>query len=117
MTTEERQEIQRIAEGRGAGSYRWVVLGGAAFGAAAFAALRMGLPSLGPAIRTEFDLTLGQVGLAFSALALGTMLTLIAWGMLADRIGERPVLTVGLLGTAAAMVWAGTAPSYGVFVL
>ena len=110
-------EIERIAEGRGAGPYRWVVLGTAAFGAAGFAALRMGLPSLGPAIRSEFDLSLGEVGVAFSALALGTMFTLILWGMLADRIGERPVLTVGLLGTAATMVWAGTAPSYGVFVL
>lgn len=117
MTDQERLEIERIAEGRGAGPYRWVVLGGAAFGAAAFAALRMGLPSLGPAIRTEFGLTLGQVGLAFSALALGTMFTLIAWGMLADRIGERPVLTAGLLGTAVTMVWAGSAPSFPVFVL
>ncbi len=117
MTTQERIEIERIAEGRGAGPYRWIVLGTAAFGAAGFAALRMGLPSLGPAIRSEFDLSLGEVGVAFSALALGTMFTLIAWGMLADRIGERPVLTVGLLGTAATMVWAGMAPSYGVFVL
>ncbi len=110
-------EIERIAEGRGAGPYRWVVLGGAAFGAAAFAALRMGLPSLGPSIRAEFGLSLGEVGIAFSALALGTMFTLIAWGMLADKIGERPVLTIGLLGTAATTVWAGTAPSFAVFVL
>ena len=109
-------EIERIAEGRGAGPYRWVVLGGAAFGAAAFAALRMGLPSLGPSIRSTYDLSLGQVGLAFSALAAGTMLTLILWGMLADRIGERPGLAAGLLGSAGAMVWAATAPTFAAFV-
>lgn len=116
MTHEERTELERIAEGRGAGPYRWVVLGGAAFGAAAFSGLRMGLPSLGPAIRTEFGLTLGQVGLAFAAIAIGTMLTLILWGVLADRIGERLVLSLGLLGTAGAMVWAAQASSYASFV-
>lgn len=116
MTHEERTELERIAEGRGAGPYRWVVLGGAAFGAAAFSGLRMGLPSLGPAIRAEFGLTLGQVGLAFAAIAIGTMLTLIPWGVLADRIGERLVLAMGLVGTAAAMVWAANASTYGSFV-
>ncbi len=117
MNSEERNELERLAAGRGAGPYRWVVLGGAAFGAAAFAFLRMGLPSLGPAIRERFDLSLGEVGVAFSAVAIGTMLTLILWGMLADRIGERPVLTVGLLGTALAMVWAASAASFSTFVI
>lgn len=117
MTAEETTELARIAEGRGAGSYRWAVLGGASFGAAAFAGLRMGLPSLGPAIREQFDLSLGEVGLAFSAIALGSMVTLIAWGALADRIGERPVLAAGLLGTAAALVGAASAGTYSAFVL
>ncbi len=116
MTDDQRTELERIAAGRGAGPYRWVVLGGAAFGAAAFSGLRMGLPSLGPAMRSAFDLSLGQVGLAFAAVAIGTMLTLIAWGMLADRIGERLVLAIGLLGTAGAMVWAASADSYAVLV-
>lgn len=116
VTHEEHAELQRIAEGRGAGPYRWVVLGGAALGAAAFSGLRMGLPSLGPAIRAEYGLSLGQVGIAFAAVAIGTMLTLILWGMLADRIGERPVLSIGLLGAAGAMVWAANAGSYAAFV-
>lgn len=117
MTTEELHELERIAEGRGAGPYRWVVLAGAAFGAAAFAALRMGLPSLGPAIREQFDLSLAQVGVVFSSIAIGTMLTLIPWGVLADRIGERKVLTVGLGGTALTMAYAAVAPTYTAFVI
>lgn len=112
MTADERAEVERLVSGRGAGPYRWVVLGVGAFGAGAFAALRMGLPSLGPAIRETFGLTLGQVGLAFTALALGTMLTLLAWGALTDRIGERPVMVTGLAGSAVAMVGAGLAGGF-----
>jgi hypothetical protein len=48
--------------------YRWVILATGAVGAGAFSALRMGLPSLGPALRSEYGLSLGEVGLAFAAL-------------------------------------------------
>ena len=70
--------------------YRWVILATGAVGAGAFAALRMGLPSLGPAVRSEYGLSLGEVGLAFAAVTGGGMLTLVGWGALTDRIGERP---------------------------
>jgi sugar phosphate permease len=92
--------------------YRWVILTTGAVGAGSFAALRMGLPSLGPAIRSAYGLTLGQVGLAFAAVAVGGMLTLVAWGALTDRIGERPVMTIGLAGCAVALTGAALAPSY-----
>jgi sugar phosphate permease len=94
------------------GGYRWVILATGAAGAGSFAALRMGLPALGPAVRSEYGLTLGQVGLAFAAVAVGGMLTLVAWGALTDRIGERPVMAVGLAGSAVALVGAALAPSY-----
>lgn len=84
-------------------AYRWVVLGVGAFGAGTFAMLRMGLPALGPELRSTFDLSLAQVGFTFSALALGVMLTLLPWGVLTDRIGERPVLAIGLAGFALAL--------------
>ncbi|MGK2937564.1 MAG: MFS transporter [Solirubrobacteraceae bacterium] len=117
MTADERAEVDRIVSGRGAGPYRWVVLGVGALGAGAFAALRMGLPSLGPAIRDDYALTLGQVGLVFTALAVGTMVTLLAWGMLTDRIGERPVMVTGLVGTAVALVGAGLADGFAGLLL
>jgi len=100
------------SEQAAAGRYRWVVLGVGAFGAAAFAALRMGLPALTPAIRGEFALSLGQVGLAFTAVSVGVLLTLLPWGVLTDRVGERPVMTVGLAGTGAALAGAAFAPSF-----
>ncbi len=117
MTADERAEVERLVAGRGAGPYRWVVLGVGALGAGAFAALRMGLPSLGPAIRDDYALTLGQVGLVFTALAVGTMVTLLAWGMLTDRIGERPVMVAGLVGAAVALVGAGLAQGFSGLLL
>jgi sugar phosphate permease len=92
--------------------YRWVILATGAVGAGAFSALRMGLPSLGPALRNEFGLSLAQVGLAFAAVTGGGMLTLVPWGALTDRIGERPVMASGLAGCAAALVGAAVATTY-----
>lgn len=83
--------------------YRWVVLGVGAVGAGAFAMLRMGLPALAPALRETYGLTLAQIGFVFGAVAVGVTVTLVPWGLLADRVGERPVLGFGLLGTAASL--------------
>ncbi len=96
----------------GAARYRWVVLGVGAFGAGAFAALRMGLPALTPAIREEFALSLGEVGLVFTAVSAGVLVTMLPWGLLTDRVGERPVMTAGLAGTGAALVAAAFAPTF-----
>ena len=92
--------------------YRWVILATGAVGAGAFSALRMGLPSLAPALRSEFGLSLGEVGLAFAAVTAGGMVTLVPWGALTDRIGERPVMASGLAGCAAALVGAALSTTY-----
>ena len=94
-------------------SYRWVILAVGVGAQAAVAALRQGLPSLAPALRGEFGLSLTGVGVVLGSVTVGIMLTLIAWGALADRIGERPVIATGLTGTAAALVGAALAPSFG----
>lgn len=95
--------------------YRWVILAAGAAGAASFSALRMGLPSLGPALRQSYGLSLSQVGLVFAAVSVGVMLTLVPWGVLTDRIGERPVMTAGLVGTSLALL--GTAFAHGFVAL
>jgi sugar phosphate permease len=89
-----------------------VILGAGAAGAGAFSALRMGLPALGPALRHAYALSLPQVGLAFTAVAVGVMVTLVPWGVLTDRVGERPVMSAGLVLTAGALAAAAYAPSY-----
>lgn len=93
-------------------AYRWVVLAVGALGAGAFNSLRMGLPAISPELRSTFSLTLPEVGLAFTALSVGVVLTLIPWGMLTDRVGERPVMAIGLTGTAGALVLAAVASTY-----
>jgi len=55
-----------------------------------------------PLLHTERGLTLGQAGLLASAPTLGLVITLIAWGALTDRIGERWVIASGLAITALA---------------
>jgi sugar phosphate permease len=50
-------------------------------------------------------------------MAAGMTAGLLPWGMLADRTGERPVLTAGLLGTVAALAGAAFADTFGVLLL
>jgi sugar phosphate permease len=48
-----------------------------------------------------------------AALNFGLVFTLLPWGLVADRIGERAVLGAGLGACAVAMVVAGRTTSYG----
>jgi MFS family permease len=91
-----------------AGRYRWVVLGVGALAQGTNAAVFLGLPALTPQLRAHFDLTLPQVGLLIGAVNLGTVLTLVTWGALADRRGERLVMTIGGVGAAAFLALAAT---------
>ena len=65
-----------------------------------------------PVLRRTQGLTLTQAGLLASAPTLGIVLTLIAWGALTDRIGERWVISVGLALTALAATGASLSPGY-----
>jgi nitrate/nitrite transporter NarK len=76
------------------------VLAAGTVAAASNAAFVLGLPVIVPNIREEFGLSLGQIGVLLAASWVGTTLTLLPWGLAADRFGERLVLTVGLLGSA-----------------
>lgn len=91
--------------------YRWVVLVVGCVGTLVTGALRQGLPALGPELRDAFDLTLGQVGFLFAFQTVGFTLGVLPWGALADRTGERPVLGLGLLATAAGLVLSAVAGS------
>jgi MFS family permease len=77
-------------------SYRWFVLTIGIFAQMCVSAMTAGLPAIGPAIQQHFSISLLQTGALFSALITGSALTLVAWGVLADRWGERLVLGIGL---------------------
>jgi len=82
-----------------------------------FSAVIVGLPVLAPTLKDAHDLSLLQVGVVLDALWIGTLLTLLPWGVLADRVGERLVLATGLLACAVALVGAGYAESFESLIL
>jgi len=67
---------------------------------------------LAPALRARYGLSLTQVGVVLAAPNVGAIPTLYVWGIAADRLGERFVIAVGLLGSAAAIVAAAYVPSF-----
>lgn len=61
-----------------------------------------GVAFLIPTLHTEFGLDLAGAGLISAMPAFGMVLTLIGWGYVVDRAGERFVLSVGSALTAVA---------------
>ncbi len=94
-------------------SYRWTILAAGVVAQAAFSAILLGLPAIAPAIRDRYDLSLTEVGVVLAALNFGSLATLLLWGIVADRIGERAVILLGQAGTAGAMVGAAYASTFG----
>ena len=64
-----------------------------------------------PTLHGERGLDLSRAGLVSAMPSFGMVLTLIAWGWVVDRVGERFVLTVGSLLTSAAAFAVGALPS------
>ncbi len=89
--------------------YRWVVLAVGTAAQASFAAFTIGLSVMLPDVRSAYGLSVAQTGLVLAAANVGTMLGMLPWGILADRVGERRVVAVGLvLGGTATLVAAHT---------
>jgi MFS family permease len=65
-----------------------------------------------PSIRDAFGLSYTQSGFAVSAFALAAGLANAPWGVLADRLGSRTVLVLGLLLMGAVSVALATASAY-----
>ena len=72
---------------------------------------------LAPALRERYDLSLTEVGIALSSVWVGPILTLLPWGLLADRVGERIVLASGLTVCGALVAATGWAGSFGMLVV
>jgi sugar phosphate permease len=83
---------------------------------ASISGLQLGLPAIAPQMRDEFGLSLTATGALLAASTAGVIVTLLAWGALADRIGERLVIGIGLTGAAIALAVGsrtGSAPALG----
>ncbi|CAB3740793.1 MFS transporter [Paraburkholderia rhynchosiae] len=92
----------QIAGGRAA-SHRWKVLGVGFAANASFSAAFSGIPTTAVYLRSGYHLGNDGLGLVLGMLGLGIAVSELPWGLLTDRWGDRRVLLLGLLSTAAAL--------------
>src|SRR5947209_6393673 len=92
--------------------YRWVVLGAGTFAQASFSASTVGLPALGPSLKSHYSFTLGETGVVLAATGIGMLFTLLLWGLVADRVDERWVIATGLTAAAASLAIASQTGSF-----
>ena len=96
---------------------RWLVLAVGTFAHMSQAAVGFGLAVLAPELRDRYHLSLSEVGVLLGVASVGAVLTLLPWGLAADRIGERTTGTLGLAGSAAALAGAAYAPEFASLAL
>ncbi|MFT4068613.1 MFS transporter [Paraburkholderia sp.] len=91
-----------VVGARGA-QHRWKVLGVGFAANASFSAAFSGIPTTAVFLRSGYHLGNDGLGLVLGMLGLGIALSELPWGLLTDRWGDRRVLLLGLLSTAAAL--------------
>jgi len=99
---------------------RWSMLVIALFATLSANVFINGVAFLIPTLHKTMGLDLARAGLISAMPSFGMVLTLIAWGYVVDRVGERFVLSVGSALTAAAAFAAASAHSLiavGAFLL
>ena len=96
--------------------YRWTILALGTVAQASYAAVFLGIPVLAPQLRDEYDLSLTQVGVVLAAVSIGSVATLLPWGLLTDKAGERRVLASGLAVASVALAAAAFTSGYVLLV-
>ncbi|WP_123670186.1 MFS transporter [Actinocorallia herbida] len=91
--------------------HRWAMLSLGMAGNGAACVFIYGLPFLLPAFQSERGLSLAQAGFLVGAPSLGMLGTLVLWGWITDRFGERLAMTSGLALTGALLLGAAYAES------
>ena len=90
---------------------RWLMLAIGLFATLCANVFINGVAFLIPTLHSEFGLNLAAAGLISALPKFGMVPTLIPWGYLVDRVGERFVLWLGSALTAAAALGAALSPS------
>jgi sugar phosphate permease len=94
---------------------RWGILALGLAAQTASCSFLYGIPFLVPEMRAAAGLSLAGAGTVVAAPSIGLLVTLIAWGAVADRYGERLVMAIGLGVSGLLLVFAGVGnPSLGV---
>ena len=82
---------------------RWVILSIGMTAQVASVGAMFGVPIVLPQLRQAFGVTTAQAGLLSGIPAFGLLLTLLLWGLVIDRVGERVTMALSLLLTAGAL--------------
>ena len=90
---------------------QWAILGVGTLAASSASAFVAGVAFLLPYLHSVAGLSLPAAGALVAMPSVGTALTLVAWGWLVDRAGERLVLVSGSVLTTAALAGALITPS------
>ncbi len=91
---------------------RWAMLALGVFAQSSSAVIVHGTPFLLPAL-TDRGMPLATAGLLVAMPTIGLVCTLIAWGYVVDRVGERTVLVAGPIVMCVAGAAAATVTDYG----
>jgi sugar phosphate permease len=75
---------------------KWLMLGVSMLGQVAGTIFVNGAPFLITFLRDDRDLSLREAGLVVAAPFVGITVSLVLWGLVVDRIGERASMTIGL---------------------
>lgn len=97
--------------------YRWVILGVGVLAQSALSGAFFGLPVLAPELQDHYELSLADLGALFAASSVGGIGTLLPWGLLTDRLGERTAIALGLGGLSAGFIAAAMLPPYWMLFL
>jgi MFS family permease len=97
-------------------SYRWLILAAGTLSSTSLAAVQIGISAIAPELRAYYGLSIGQIGVVLGATTAGMTVTLLPWGIVSDRIGERLAIVIGLGGAAIALGFAARANGFAALV-
>lgn len=103
-------EPSPLAQRRSA--YHWVILLVAVVCQTGLSIPGQGIPTLGYFLQTDMALSRVEIGMFATVMSGGSVLSLIAFGWLADRIGVRRLLLVGLITMGIFVILMGFSPSF-----
>jgi sugar phosphate permease len=99
------------------GRYRWLILAAGTLSATSLSAVQIGISAITPALRAHYGLSLGEIGIVLAATNVGMTLTLLPWGIISDRIGERLAIAIGLTGSALSLAVAAGVNGFAALVV
>jgi MFS family permease len=98
-------------------NYRWLILAAGTLASTSLAAVQIGIGAIAPELRAHYGLSIGEIGVVLGATTAGMTVTLLGWGIVSDRIGERLAIVIGLVGAAVSLEVAARAKEFPALVV